>query len=153
MFSCTISQAVSRAPCRNGRVSSAITEIFLPASTAERNTPSAVPHPAVAKAPALQCVSTRAPSFSKAAPCAPIALLMRISSARISCASSNRRCAICCGDCVATPSQTLRIRCNAQNRFTAVGRLCASTVKPTSMSSLNSTADLSWKRNASSATP
>ena len=43
MFSCTISQAVSLAPCKNGRVSSANTEIFLPASTAERITPSAVP--------------------------------------------------------------------------------------------------------------
>ena len=37
------SQAVSRAPCRKGRVSHAITWIFLPASTAARTTPRAVP--------------------------------------------------------------------------------------------------------------
>ena len=39
----TSSQAVSRAPCRNGRVSSAKTAIRLPCSTAARITPSADP--------------------------------------------------------------------------------------------------------------
>src|ERR1700731_1229041 len=52
------SHAVRREPCRKGRVSSAYTWIFLPCSTAARMTPSAVPYPAVASAPALQCVST-----------------------------------------------------------------------------------------------
>ena len=37
------SHAVSRAPWRNGRVSHASTRIGLPASTAPRMTPSAVP--------------------------------------------------------------------------------------------------------------
>ncbi len=37
------SQAVSRAPWRYGRVSSANTRTFFPASTAARTTPSAVP--------------------------------------------------------------------------------------------------------------
>ena len=37
------SQAVSRAPWKKGRVSSASTVIFLPASTAPRTTPRAVP--------------------------------------------------------------------------------------------------------------
>ena len=58
--SLTSSQAVSRAPCRNGRVSSASTVTDFPASTAPRMTPRAVPKPAVASAPALQWVSTRA---------------------------------------------------------------------------------------------
>ena len=43
MRSCISSQAVSRAPCRKGRVSSANTWMRLPCSTAERITPSAVP--------------------------------------------------------------------------------------------------------------
>ena len=50
------SQAVRRAPCRKGRVSSASTATFFPASTAPRITPSAVPYPAVANAPAYQAV-------------------------------------------------------------------------------------------------
>ena len=43
MPSRTSSHAVSRAPCMNGRVSSAKTATFLPCSTAARITPSAVP--------------------------------------------------------------------------------------------------------------
>ena len=43
MPSFTSSHAVSRAPCRNGRVSSANTATVLPASMAPRITPSAVP--------------------------------------------------------------------------------------------------------------
>ena len=39
------SQAVSLAPWQRGRVSSAMTEIFLPASQAARITPRAVPYP------------------------------------------------------------------------------------------------------------
>ena len=69
--SCTSSHAVSRAPCRYGRVSFAITEMFL--SLAERITPSAVPNPAVASAPVLQWVMTRARSGIRLAPRLPIA--------------------------------------------------------------------------------
>src|SRR6187399_131849 len=54
------SQAVRRAPCRKGLVSSAMTVTFLPCSTAARTTPSAEPYPAVARAPALQWASMRA---------------------------------------------------------------------------------------------
>ena len=43
MPSRTSSHAVSRAPCRNGRVSSAYTATRFPASTAARTTPRAVP--------------------------------------------------------------------------------------------------------------
>ena len=53
---------------------------------------------AVAKAPALQWVNTRAPSFNKAAPKSPMARLMRTSSALISCASANNAAAICTCD-------------------------------------------------------
>ena len=52
------SHAVRRAPCRSGRVSHAITFTVLPAFTAERITPSAVPHDEQARAPALQWVRT-----------------------------------------------------------------------------------------------
>ena len=49
------SQAVRRAPCQKGRVSSAKTATGRSAARA-RTTPSAVPTPAVARAPALQWV-------------------------------------------------------------------------------------------------
>ncbi len=68
------SHAVRRAPCRTGRVSQATTRTRLPASRAARTTPSAVPYPPVASAPALQCVRIVAPSGTRAAPIAPIAL-------------------------------------------------------------------------------
>ena len=45
------SQLVSREPWSNGRVSSANTCTTLPCSAAARITPSAVPYPAVARAP------------------------------------------------------------------------------------------------------
>ena len=51
------SHAVRRAPCRNGRVSSARIASG-PSAASARTTPSAVPIPAVASAPALQCVRT-----------------------------------------------------------------------------------------------
>ena len=54
------SQAVSRAPWRTGRVSSTHTVGARPASCAARMTPTAVPYPTHASAPALQCVRTRA---------------------------------------------------------------------------------------------
>ena len=54
------SHAVSRAPCRTGRVSSDPARATLPCACAARTTPSAVPYPAVARAPALQWVRMRA---------------------------------------------------------------------------------------------
>ena len=80
MPSRTSSHAVRRAPWRNGRVSSANTVTCLPASTAPRMTPSAVPYPAVASAPALQCVRMRASAGTTAAPNAPIARQLATSS-------------------------------------------------------------------------
>src|SRR5690348_4619677 len=56
------SQAVSRAPWFRGRVSSTHTCSDGSRRWAERITPSAVPYPAVASAPALQWVSTWAPA-------------------------------------------------------------------------------------------
>ncbi len=56
------SHAVSRAPWSSGRVSSTQTCSSRPCSQAERSTPTAVPRPPVASAPALQCVSTRSPA-------------------------------------------------------------------------------------------
>ena len=56
ILSCISSHAVNRAPCSTGLVSSAMTLIFFPSSHAALMTPRAVPYPAVARAPALQCV-------------------------------------------------------------------------------------------------
>jgi hypothetical protein len=82
------SQAVRRAPCNQGRVSSASTRTRLPAATAPRTTPRAVPKPAVASAPALQWVRITASSGTSAAPWAPIARQAARSSAQIARASS-----------------------------------------------------------------
>ena len=78
MPSCRHSQAVSRAPCRYGRVSQAMTDTFFP--FAERTTPSAVPWPAVARAPVLQWVMTRAPAGMSSAPRSPSARFAATSS-------------------------------------------------------------------------
>ena len=117
------SQAVSRAPCRSGRVSSTQILIRFPASAAARMTPMAVPYPAVASPPALQWVRMRAGFGTNAWPCRPIAWLMRMSSSRIVSDSAVRRVWISATgrsrDCRATPS----IRRIAQARLTAVGRV------------------------------
>ena len=84
------SHAVSRAPCRKGRVSPTYTCIFFPAPTAARITPSAVPYPAVARAPALQWVITE-PDLSSFAPCVPIRRLTAMSSSTIATASFSRK--------------------------------------------------------------
>src|SRR5581483_8674583 len=135
MPSCCSSQAVSRAPCRNGRVSSAKTSIFLPALTAARITPSAVPYPAVASAPALQCVSTVLPSGTRSAPFRPMAWQMAMSSSRIFCASEIMLRTI--SSLAAPCSEAIkdRIRSMPQNRFTAVGRVAARVLQTVSKSS------------------
>ncbi len=121
------SHAVRRAPWRNGRVSSAYTVIRLPDSTAARMTPSAVPYPAVASAPALQCVRMRAPSGTSAAPCAPMARQLATSSSWMSLASASSRALISSADAPAfTPAAKARfMRSIAQKRLTAVGRVAA----------------------------
>ena len=91
MPSRTSSHAVRREPCITGRVSSTHTSASLPRSCAARMTPSAVPYPAVASAPALQWVRTRPPSGTSAAPWAPMARLAATSSSRIAWASSSSR--------------------------------------------------------------
>ena len=53
------SQAVSRAPCSSGRVSSAYTPLDWPRSCSTVTMPSAVPHSTVASQPVLQWVSSR----------------------------------------------------------------------------------------------
>ena len=126
MLSCCSSHTVSREPWRNGRVSSANTSIFFPASTAARITPSAVPYPAVASAPALQCVRTVLPSGTSVAPfCADGVvdgdvfqrdLLAPPRSARADLVEGGR----------SVPVVQIRIRSIAQNRLTAVGRVPAS---------------------------
>ena len=110
------SHADSRAPCNQGRVSSHSTLIFLPAARAARITPSAVPKPAVASAPALQWVSTVPASGNNAAPCAPMARQAARSSSQMASASATGS---------ASMNKLFAIRCTAAPRFTAVGRASA----------------------------
>ena len=132
MPSCCSSHTVSRAPCRNGRVSSANTSICFPLSRAARITPSAVPYPAVASAPALQCVSTVFRSGTSGAPWLPIARLIAISSSRTSCASCTMRSRISSSGLPRSDVYSRFIRSIAQNRLTAVGRVAASVAQMTS---------------------
>ena len=116
---------MSRAPCSSGRVSPAKTLTRRPAACAAYTGASAVPMPAVASAPALQCVNTRAPSGTKARPCCPMAAHISRSSSRIAVASS--RSAASSAGTVAEGSASARavIRSSAHDRFTAVGRAAA----------------------------
>src|SRR5213078_451265 len=86
---------------------------------------SAVPIPPVASAPALQCVSTFAPSGTSGSPASPIRRHMARSSSQIAVASAWRRSQI------AEPAPgrwaaTAAMRSSAKRRFTAVGRAAAS---------------------------
>src|SRR5438094_3781237 len=86
---------------------------------------SAVPIPPVASAPALQCVSTFAPSGTSGSPASPIRRHMARSSSQVAVASAWRRSQI------AEPAPgrwaaTAAMRSSAQRRFTAVGRAAAS---------------------------
>src|SRR5216110_2058821 len=86
---------------------------------------SAVPIPPVASAPALQCVSTFAPSGTSGSPASPIRRHMARSSSQIAVASAWRSSQI------AEPAPgrwaaTAAMRSSAQRRFTAVGRAAAS---------------------------
>ena len=74
----------------------------LPASCAARMTPSAVPYPPVARAPALQCVRTVAPSGTSSAPSAPIARHAATSSRWIASASACMAAALSVAPSVAT---------------------------------------------------
>ncbi len=117
------SQAVSRAPCRTGRVSHATTRTCLPAARAARTTPSAVPQPPVASAPALQCVRTVAPSGTRCAPILPIAQHAATSSRWISRASPASRATRAAAPRLSTSRTTRAMRSIAHARLTAVGRV------------------------------
>eukprot|EP01022_Parablepharisma_sp_SALTPOND_P029773 TRINITY_DN7455_c1_g2_i1.p1 TRINITY_DN7455_c1_g2~~TRINITY_DN7455_c1_g2_i1.p1 ORF type:complete len:841 (-),score=220.45 TRINITY_DN7455_c1_g2_i1:648-3170(-) len=121
MPSSTISQAVSRAPCNRGRVSSAMTLTCLPASWAARTTPRAVPQPPVAREPALQWVRMVAFLGTSLAPCLPMARLIAMSSASIS-SLSRRSMAKIVSTSSGAKAATASMRSTAQARFTAVGR-------------------------------
>ena len=94
---------------------------------APRMTPRAVPYPAVASAPALQCVRMRALSGTTLAPYAPMARQLATSSSWMAPASATSRALSCSTDSPAvTPAANdCFIRSMAQNRFTAVGRVAA----------------------------
>src|SRR5881398_402645 len=86
---------------------------------------SAVPIPPVASAPALQCVSTVAPSGTSGSPASPIRRHMARSSSQMAVASARSRShsAAPSPGVVAAPRV---IRSSAHRRLTAVGRVAAS---------------------------
>ncbi|MCY1176711.1 hypothetical protein D9M73_169930 [compost metagenome] len=128
------SQAVSRAPCSQGRVSSANTRSTRPATCAARITPSAVPKPPVASAPVLQWVRIF---------CGPLCCL-RISSTpswamvRLASRSLSWMATASAAMIAATSSPALsrnkrsRMRLSAQNRLAPVGRELNSSSKSSS---------------------
>src|SRR5712671_2021975 len=116
-------------------------------------TPRAVPWPAVARAPVLQCVRTRAPSGTRAAPALPMARLVSRSALKsASAAFANVTDAAFGFSRVSVPSAA-RMRSSAQKRFTAVGRLAASVLNAISIAASNSVRVQCSCRPASSATP
>ena len=133
------SQAVSRAPWKKGRVSSASTEIGFPPSHAARTTPSAVPYAAVARAPALQWVSTFAARGTSGAPSSPMRRQEASSSSRIAWASASTASG--------PAANRARTRATAQARFTAVGRAAAI------RSAAAASASAGTPRSASAASP
>ena len=108
-------------PAARGRVSSAKTRTIFPAFAAERMTPKAVPYPAVARAPALQWVRTRAFSGIRGSPKAPMARLIFSSSAAISRAKFRSFSFISAKGRSLWVLTKSFILSNAQKRLTAVG--------------------------------
>src|SRR5881396_922153 len=116
-------------------------------------TPRAVPWPAVARAPVLQWVRTRAPSGTRAAPARPMARLISRSALKSATAASANLPAAELGSSRVPAPSAARIWSRAQKRFTAVGRLAARLLNAISIAASNSArVRRSW-RFASSATP
>src|SRR5438034_606941 len=116
-------------------------------------TPRAVPWPAVARAPVLQWVRTRAPSGTRAAPARPMARLISRSALKSAIAVSANLPAAELGSSRVPAPSAARIWSRAQKRFTAVGRLAARLLNAISIALSNSArVRRSW-RFASSATP
>ncbi len=136
-----------------GRVSSTHTRATLPCAWAARTTPSAVPYPAVASAPALQCVRIRACGGTSAAPWAPIAWFAARSSSRIACASARSRARTSSGGSRRPLSATRFMRSRAQKRLTAVGRVAASPFSAVSTSAKSPSNVVARLARAASATP
>src|SRR6266852_6143298 len=116
-------------------------------------TPRAVPWPAVARAPVLQCVRTRAPSGTRAAPARPMARLVSTSARWSASAASASLAAAALGSPRVPGPSTARMRSRAQKRFTAVGRLAAKFLNAISIAASNSARALCSCRCASSAIP
>ena len=132
---CWSSQAVSRAPWRRGRVSSANTFRGIPRSCPRRMGPRAVPYFEVARGPALQWVSTPSPGFRRDRPCSAIFWHISSSSRRMARASSPRAETMSSTGAPAIRAARWVSRPTAQARFTAVGRELTSTFPCRSSSS------------------
>src|SRR5438034_10085557 len=116
-------------------------------------TPRAVPWPAVARAPVLQWVRTRAPSGTRAAPARPMARLISRSALKSATAVSANLPAAELGSSRVPAPSAARIWSRAQKRFTAVGRLAARLLNAISIAASNSARVRRAWRFASSATP
>ena len=133
MPSRTHSHAVKREPCITGRVSSTHTSATLPCACAARTTPSAVPYPAVASAPALQWVRIRAFGGTSEAPWVPMARFAAMSSSRIACASASSRAGTWSSGSALDATAMRRMRSSAQNRLTAVIAVSRSAIRPSNV--------------------
>jgi len=146
------SHAVSLAPCKSGRVSQASTRRSRPRCHALRTMPSAVPHSAVASAPALQWVSTEVPGASSSAPAAPSAWQAAASDSIRSSATARARARTLPGAAprASSGSSSARTRSMAHARFTAVGRVATSRLAARSRRWVSS---VSGERSSSTAIP
>ncbi len=139
------SYTVSRAPCRSGRDSVAMTISSRPRAASSAITASAVPRPGAASAPVLQWVRIRRASASRSAPWAAIASLAASSSASIARASSSAIARV--GGVGAARTARRWTRSTAVARLTAVGRAARR------VSQARSRASRPGSRASSSATP
>ncbi len=145
------SQQVSREPWFNGRVSQANTRTFLPAATADRITPSAVPQHRQASAPALQWVRTVQSSGKRSLPNPPSLRQVNSSSSATAFASATAR-AFASATVLAIDTFA-RTRSIPHERLTAVGRVLLRKSPARRRSSRNLPRSPSVLRTAASAMP
>ncbi len=113
------SYAVSRAPCSNGRVSSASTYSTSPSAARCHTTPSAVPQATVARRPALQCVSSRS---GRRAHSDRISSAARSDASRLTRSSSSSTASASPRTACGPSPSSANARWTPHRRLTAVGR-------------------------------
>src|SRR3954471_19551661 len=144
---CRSSQAVSLAPCSSGRVSPTHTWSTRPERQAASMEPPAVPAPAVASPPVLQCVYTRLPGANSRSACAAMRLSASACSRATPSAQSTSAKPGSEPSASARPSAS-RARAIAHARFTAVGL-----VEPSSAATSSKREEGSAESRSPSASP